>query len=166
MSNKVPVSVSVLKKNSNTAVPDKLIPADAWSLDALIWVVSGSQGSRASLSSPISCSQSDMFAELEAAAPQSASCPSLDHADDSDTEITSPTTGKLVPNIGSRSIHYHKLTLSTRLPQVDLSKSALHHLLIYHRWDYPNHRHSFTSSPTGKLTTTQTSLHHHLTYHK
>ncbi|TST22557.1 hypothetical protein Baya_12688 [Bagarius yarrelli] len=51
-----------------------------------------SQVSRASLSSPIGCSQSDMFAELEAAAPRSVSGQSLDHADCSDTEIFSSTT--------------------------------------------------------------------------
>lgn len=89
-------------------MPDTLVPAphtytntEARSLDVVIWVVSGSQGSRASLSSPISCSQSDMFAELEATAPRSVSCQSLDHADCSDMEITSPTTGRFVPTIGT-----------------------------------------------------------------
>lgn len=81
-----------------------------------IWIVSGSQGSRASLSSPVSCSQSDILAELEAAAPLSGSCVSLDHADCSDTEITSPATGRLLfqPQVCSS-------TSSTYLPQVDLS---------------------------------------------
>ncbi|XP_017349186.1 uncharacterized protein LOC108279443 isoform X3 [Ictalurus punctatus] len=63
----------------------------------------GSQGSRASLSSPISCSQSDMFAELEATAPRSVSCQSLDHADCSDMEITSPTTD-LSPGLAALTV--------------------------------------------------------------
>ncbi|MCJ8742984.1 hypothetical protein PDJAM_G00088510 [Pangasius djambal] len=63
----------------------------------------GSQGSRASHSSPISCSQSDMFAELEAAAPRSVSCQSLDHADCSDMEITSPKTD-LSPGLAALTV--------------------------------------------------------------
>ncbi|XP_066525540.1 uncharacterized protein [Hoplias malabaricus] len=46
----------------------------------------------ASLSSPFSCSESDMFAELEAVAPRTGSCLSLDHPDCSDTGPNSPTT--------------------------------------------------------------------------
>ncbi|XP_026779380.3 uncharacterized protein LOC113532275 [Pangasianodon hypophthalmus] len=63
----------------------------------------GSEGSRASHSSPISCSQSDMFAELEAAAPRSVSCQSLDRADCSDTEIASPTTD-LSPGLAALTV--------------------------------------------------------------
>ncbi|XP_047660336.1 uncharacterized protein LOC113651595 isoform X2 [Tachysurus fulvidraco] len=63
----------------------------------------GSQGSRASLSSPISCSQSDMFADLEAAAPRSVSDESLDHADCSDMEITSHTT-ELSPGLAALTV--------------------------------------------------------------
>ncbi|XP_017566805.1 uncharacterized protein LOC108435459 isoform X2 [Pygocentrus nattereri] len=46
----------------------------------------------ASLSSPFSRSESDMFAELEAVAPRTGSCLSRDHPDCSDTDPTSPTT--------------------------------------------------------------------------
>ncbi|KAL7828230.1 hypothetical protein AOLI_G00313820 [Acnodon oligacanthus] len=46
----------------------------------------------ASLSSPFSRSESDMFAELDAVAPRTGSCLSLDHPDCSDTDPTSPTT--------------------------------------------------------------------------
>ncbi|KAF4079874.1 hypothetical protein AMELA_G00183320 [Ameiurus melas] len=63
----------------------------------------GSQGSRASLSSPISWSQSDMFAELEGTAPRSVSCQSLDRADCSDMEITSPTTD-LSPGLAALTV--------------------------------------------------------------
>lgn len=121
-----------------------------------MWDLSGSQGSRASPSSQICCSRSDTFAELEAAAPRSASCPSLDHADCSDTEITSPTTGRLVTNIGTPSIHYHESTFSTYLilrgkpliPQACLARQIS-----------PNHLHliadvsTFTSS-TASINTT------------
>lgn len=92
-----------LKKNNISAVPDTLVQhhtlsytcTEERSLYILNWVVSGSQGSRASLSSLISCSKSDISSELEAAAPRSVSYQFLDHADCSDTEIASPTTGRL-----------------------------------------------------------------------
>ncbi|KAI5618009.1 hypothetical protein C0J50_22598 [Silurus asotus] len=63
----------------------------------------GSHGSRASLSSPISCSQSDMFARLDAAAPRSVSCQSLDHADCSNIDSTSVTTD-LSPGLAALTV--------------------------------------------------------------
>lgn len=59
----------------------------------VVWVFSERQETVATHSSPTSCDLSD---ELEAAAPQSASCLSLDNCDLSDKDLTSPTTGKLV----------------------------------------------------------------------
>ncbi|KAI5093927.1 hypothetical protein C0J45_15651 [Silurus meridionalis] len=63
----------------------------------------GSHGSRASLSSPVSCSQSDMFAKLDAAAPRSVSCQSLDHADCSNIDSTSVTTD-LSPGLAALTV--------------------------------------------------------------
>ncbi|KAF5890796.1 proline-rich protein 36-like isoform X4, partial [Clarias magur] len=74
-----------------------------WPLLPPITPQRGSQGSRASPSSQISCSQSDMFAELEAAAPRSVSCLSLDHADCSDKEIISSATD-LSPGLAALTV--------------------------------------------------------------
>ncbi|XP_049330954.1 mucin-12 [Astyanax mexicanus] len=52
----------------------------------------GNTEAGASLSSQISCSQSDLFADLDAVAPRTGSCLSVDHPDCSDTNPTSPTT--------------------------------------------------------------------------
>ncbi|KAG7320533.1 hypothetical protein KOW79_016386 [Hemibagrus wyckioides] len=74
-----------------------------WPILPPITTQKGNQGSRASLSSPISCSQSDMFDELDAAAPRSVSSQSLDHADCSETEIISPTT-ELSPGLAALTV--------------------------------------------------------------
>ncbi|KAK3544766.1 hypothetical protein QTP86_026774 [Hemibagrus guttatus] len=83
------------------------VPSDwktcRWPILPPITPQKGNQGSRASLSSPVSCSQSGMFDELDAAAPLSVSSQSLDHADCSDTEITSTTT-ELSPGLAALTV--------------------------------------------------------------